>query len=81
MEKQKEYIDSLVRIINNELPIIFKYNKHLYQIFISAIELVLDQSQQYINNQHIGVIDDSIKQEVDEIVANIEEEFNKCGEK
>lgn len=81
MEKQKEYIDSLVRIINNELPIIFKYNKHLYQIFISAIELVLDQSQQYINNQHTGVIDDSIKQEVDEIVANIEEEFNKCGEK
>lgn len=81
MEKQKEYIDSLVRIINNELPIIFKYNKHLYQVFISAIELVLDQSQQYINNQHIGVIDDSIKQEVDEIVANIEEEFNKCGEK
>lgn len=81
MEKQKEYIDSLVRIINNELPIIFKYNKHLYQVFISAIELVLDRSQQYINNQHIGVIDDSIKQEVDEIVANIEEEFNKCGEK
>ena len=71
-EDQKEYCDSLIRIISDELPIIAKYNTHLYQLIRSGIELVLDQSQKYFDDSI--QISEKTKKEVDEIIAEIEKE-------
>lgn len=77
MDNQKEYVESLMRIINNELPIIVKYNKHLYQLFFSAIELILDQSYNFNNSQQSPdhLLDSDLRKEVDEIVNSVEKEL------
>lgn len=67
--ENNEYIDSILRIINNELPIIYKYNKHLYQIILSAIELIMDKS--YDNLKNNIEISEEVKKEVDEIISEI----------
>ena len=72
MDEQKEYVESLIRIITDELPIIAKHNQHLHMLIRSGIELVLDQSYKYVQNEI--EISEETKQEVDEIIAEIEKE-------
>lgn len=41
---ETQYVDVLLTIIRDYLPIIYKHNRHLHDNIRSAIELVLDQS-------------------------------------
>lgn len=68
--EQREYIDTIIKIIRDDLPIIAKYNIHLYQNILSAFELVLDQSRLYIQNNI--QISEETKKDVDEIISEIE---------
>ena len=70
--KDQEYVDSILRIIRDELPIIAKHNPHLHQLISSGIELVLDQSYRLFENS--VEISEETKKEVDEIIAEIEKE-------
>jgi len=70
--KEQEYVDSLIRIIKDELPIISKHNHHLHALIRSGIELVLDQSYRSLENTI--EISEETKKEVDDIIAEIEKE-------
>ena len=80
-KKENEYINCLLNIIQNEIPVIQKYNGHLSEIISLAIELVLDQSARYQtqatshqcnNNQQQSMnISEETKREVDEIISEI----------
>lgn len=75
-----EYVETLMYIITTCLPIISKYNIHLYQNILSAIELVMDQSivHNVISQSSKKVfVSEETKKDVDEIVKKYLQETKK----
>lgn len=71
----KDFADSVIRIIQKELPTIAKFNMHLYQNILSAIELTMDQSVPCDNpveySRQNRAMSEETKKEVDKIIAEL----------
>ena len=68
---EQKFVDSLITIIRDHLPIIYRHNQHLHDNIRSAIELVLDQSSGN-TQEHVDIkISDETIRDVEEIIKEI----------
>jgi len=65
-----EYANLLVHMIRDDLPIMAKYNPHFYLIIKSTIELMIDKSIAYYQNEGAPLKEET-REEVNRIIDEI----------